>query len=124
MRVEELVCRCPLWPAIDHDVDLAVGVLVTEVQVQEHLIEALVLCQVAENLLDAAYSFPEHLDLLVKDFEDVFLDGPLQEQVVNEDPVTFLAESLNAANSLFEPHGVPGEIEVDHRPGALEVEPF
>ena len=36
----------------------------------------------------------------------------------------FLAVAMDAADALFEADGVPGDVEVDHQPAELQVDPF
>ena len=43
---------------------------------------------------------------------------------VEDQAVVLLAVAVDAAHALLQPHGVPGDVEVDHEPAELEVDPL
>src|SRR5262249_9210211 len=43
---------------------------------------------------------------------------------IDDQAVVHLTVAVNAADALFEAHGVPGDVVVDHHPAKLKVDPF
>lgn len=93
---------------------------------------------VAEELLQQrrGEDFADHVEHLIRakfaaDFTkavEQLLQNPAFAGVlgheVDDEAVVFLAVTVNSADPLFEPDGIPGDVVVDHQPAELQVNAF
>ena len=66
----------------------------------------------------------EHADAQQASLVDVGIDGPRRDEVYYGNGFTLLAVTVDAADPLLDPHGVPWEVIVDEKVAKLEVQPF
>src|SRR5439155_1945925 len=89
-------------------------------QVEHDVFELALVLQISEDLADLAHDQLEHVDLAVEHLEDMVLDGPGSGEV--EDPHRLrLADAVDTADALLDPHRIPGQVVVDDRVAELEV---
>ncbi|MBT9156885.1 MAG: hypothetical protein DDT37_01876 [Firmicutes bacterium] len=63
----------------------------------------------------------DHGEFLLEHLTDPMFDRILKDEVDRADGVR-LPDAINPANSLLEPHRVPGDVVVDHHMTELEVQ--
>ena len=74
------------------------------------------------DVLAVAEISPEDIEFLEQDLVDPEVDGVLVEQRPDHDLVGGLADAVEAADPLFDPHRVPGQVVVDEEPAELEID--
>src|ERR1035438_1447904 len=98
----------------------AAGLPRGEPQVHHQLGEIARIVEAAQDGVHLAHDEFEHIDLVVQHAQQVFLDCARLAEIEDEH-VVFLADAMDAADALLQPHGVPRQVEVDHSVGELEV---
>ena len=78
----------------------------------------------AEDRLEVADGALENADPPVEPLEDLLLDGPLDREVEDEDPLGGLSQAVEPADPLLDDHRVPGKVVVEQDVAELEVEAF
>src|SRR5258706_5142631 len=87
----------------------------------EHLVlERALHLPCAEDLLHFPHHQLEHADLAIQDLEHVCLERAARDQVHHAHGV-LLAQPVDAADPLLEPHGIPGQVIVDDDARELEI---
>src|SRR6266498_2514508 len=77
--------------------------------------------QISEDFLNPPHNRFEHMYPAFADFVNLLLDGLAKHQVDNQN-IGLPADTLDSSNSLFEFHWIPGQVEVNHQVGALQVQ--
>src|SRR5581483_10792514 len=111
--------------ALDLELALVYALGVQERLAQEGLeVHPLDLEHLADDVVDATAEVLAHLfELLQQPEQEAALDRVLGAEV--EDPdLRLLADPVDAAHALLEPHRVPGQVVVDHQVAELEVDPL
>jgi len=77
-----------------------------------------------QDRLQLADDLFEPSDTVLQRPVDPGLHGVFVEIVADPDLAVHLADAVNAANALFDPHGVPGHVVVDEHAAGLQVQPL
>src|SRR5919108_6013427 len=76
--------------------------------------------QIPEQRLDLANDHLKHIDLVLQDIEDMILQGLAYREIEDKD-ISVLANPVQPADPLLDPHRIPGEIEIDQGVAELQV---
>src|SRR5208283_1147998 len=119
-RAEALGIDVTNDPGLDvRDVGLA------DVEVAEELFQQVAREDLADHIEDLVGS--QLIADLAEPLKQLGQDTPLvgvHGDEIEDEAVVLLAVAMNASHALFQPHGAPGDIEVDHEPAELQVNPF
>ena len=92
----------------------------------QRLLEALVVVGAGrlEDGLDVAHARSHRLQLRGEQADHTLLERACNDDVQDLDRAMRASQSLDAADALFEPHGIPRQVDVDQHVGGLEVHAF
>src|SRR3972149_4095066 len=78
------------------------------------------LSQITQQRLDFAEDHLKHVDLVLQDIEDMVFNRLSDRKIENKD-ISGLTDPVQPPDPLFDPHRIPGEIQVDERIAELQV---
>ena len=78
----------------------------------------------SHDAFEIANSLSEDPNLVMKVHANAAINGAFHIEIDDHDCLCGLADAVDAANSLFHPHWVPGQVIVDHDAAELKIDAF